>query len=95
MQEKFTTLDALTGMTLTGIAIGLGQLLGSNEELTPRLVLGRAISSAGLSLCAGVALLHIPEMPIIPLIGLSALLASLGTSTLEKLVNRYLGGKGK
>lgn len=95
MHEKFTPLEALLGMTLTGLTIGLGQLLASDEALTPRLVVGRALSSAGLSLVAGVALLQIPDMPIIPLIGLSALCASLGTSALEKLLQNYLGVRTK
>lgn len=80
-------------MTLTGLVIGLGQLLGSSEKLTLRIVLGRALSSVGLSLVAGVSLLQIPDMPLIPLIGLSALIASLGTSALERILQHYLGIK--
>lgn len=93
MHEKFTPLEAFAGMTLTGLLIGLGKLLSSNEELTLRLILGRAITSSGLSLGAGIALLKIPDIPIIALIGLSALIASLGTSALEKLLQHYLGVK--
>lgn len=93
MHEKISPLDAIMGMTFTGLIIGLGQLLGSDEELTPRLILGRALSSSGLSLVAGVSLLQIPDMPLIPLIGISALIASLGTSALEKIIQNYLGVK--
>lgn len=93
MQDKISPLDAITGMTLTGLIIGLGQLLGSDEKLTPRIVFGRALSSSGLSLIAGVSLLQIPEMPLVPLIGISALIASLGTSALERLIQSYLGVK--
>lgn len=93
MQEKFNPLAAFFGMTLTGVIIGIGQLLGSSDKLTTRLILGRALSSAGLSLVAGVSLLQIPDMPLIPLIGLSALISSLGTSALEKFVQQYLGLK--
>lgn len=93
MQDKVSPLEALLGMTLTGVVIGLGQLLGSAERLTWRIILGRALSSAGLSLVAGISLLQIPEMPLIPLIGLSALLASLGTSALEKFLQHYFGIK--
>ena len=95
MHEKASPIDSLLGMTMTGILIGLGQLLGSQEALTPRIVLGRALSSAGLSLVAGLSLLQIPDMPLVPLIALSALIASLGTSALEKFLQHYLGIKTK
>ena len=91
MQEKFSPMEALLSMTITGVLIGLGQLLGSSERLTLRVVVGRALSSAGLSLVAGVSLIQIPDMPLIPLIGLSALIASLGTSALEGILQKYLG----
>ena len=95
MHEKISPLEALLGMTVTGLVVGLGQLLGSPEKLTLRIILGRALSSVGLSLVAGVSLLQIPDMPLIPLIGLSALIASLGTSALEKILQHYLGIKTK
>lgn len=93
MQEKISPADAILGMTFTGLLIGLGQLLGSEEKLTPRIIVGRALSSAGLSLVAGIALLQIPDMPLVPLIGLSALISSLGTSALERFIQNYLGLK--
>lgn len=93
MHEKLTPIEAFAGMTLTGLLIGFGKLLSSNEKLTTRIVLGRAITSSGLSLGAGIALLKIPDMPIIALIGISALVSSLGTSVLEKLCQHYLGVK--
>ncbi|WP_067516919.1 hypothetical protein [Endozoicomonas ascidiicola] len=93
MQEKLSPLEALVGMTTTGLLIGLGQILGSNEKITPRLIIGRAMSSTGLSLVAGLMLIQLPNLGLIPLIGLSALIASLGTSALERLLQHYLGIK--
>jgi len=75
-----------------GLMIGLGQLLASEEKLTTRIIIGRAISSAGLSLGAGAALIQIPDIPLLALLGLSALFASLGTSFLERFLNKYFGG---
>jgi drug/metabolite transporter (DMT)-like permease len=95
MNEKIGPLEALLGMTLTGLLIGLGQLLSSDEKLTPRIVIGRALSSSGLALVAGLSLLQIPDMPLVPLIALSALIASLGTSALEKVLQHYFGIKPK
>lgn len=91
MQEKLSPVEALVGMTLTGVVVGLGQILGSDEKLTLRLMVGRALSSTGLSLIAGLLLIQIPHLTLLPLIGLSALLSSLGTSALERALQHYLG----
>lgn len=93
MQEKLSPLEALVGMITTGLLIGLGQILNSNEKITTRLVIGRAMSSTGLSLVAGLMLIQLPNLGLIPLIGLSALIASLGTSALERLLQHVLGIK--
>ena len=95
MNEKISHLEAIMGMTLTGFMIGLGQLLASDDQLTPRIIFGRAMSSSGLALVAGLALIQIPDMPLVPLIAISALIASLGTSILEKFLQHYLDIKTK
>lgn len=74
-----------------GIAIGLGQLLASQEKLTPRIIWGRALSTGGISMASGVALVWIPDMPLLAQLGLAAALASLGTSGLERLFQRWIG----
>ena len=91
MNERFNWLEGILGMTLTGLLIGLGQVLVSDEKLTVRLVIGRALSTVGLSLVAGIILIHIQDAPLLAIIGLSALIASLGTSGLEKLLQHYFG----
>lgn len=91
MQERFNWLEVILGMSLTGLLIGLGQALASEERLTKRIIIGRALSSMGLALVAGLILVHIPEAPLPVIIALAALIASLGTSGLEKLVQKYLG----
>ena len=91
MNERFNWLEGILGMTLTGLLIGLGQLLASEEKLTARLIIGRALVTMGLSLVAGLLLIHIPDAPLLAIIGLSALIASLGTSWLEKILQHYLG----
>lgn len=92
MSDKFSHAEAAVAMVGTGLLIGLGQLLASEEKLTARIIVGRAFSSAGLSLGAGAILIHIPDIPLLALIGVSALIASLGTSFLEKFLNTYFGG---
>lgn len=77
-------------MTLVGILTALGQLLASDEKLTPRIIIGRALSSVGLSVSAGAVLLWFTDAHPLALIGVSAGLASLGTSFLEKLIQKKL-----
>ncbi|MFA6310588.1 MAG: hypothetical protein WCV99_15555 [Sterolibacterium sp.] len=80
---------------LIGVLTGLGQLMASKEVLTWRIVAGRCLSTAGIATAAGVVLVAFPSVPPIAQIGVAAALASLGTSGLERLVQRILGiGKG-
>lgn len=79
--------------SLVGISIGIGQLLASEERLTPRIVIGRALSTGGLAIAAGLVLVWIPDLPLIGQLGAAAALASLGTSGLERLFQRVLQGR--
>lgn len=77
--------------TIMGALIGLGQLLNSEEKLTWRYVFGRAIVSAGLAACAPVVLIFFPSIPATVQFAMSALFASLGTSALQSVLQRFLG----
>lgn len=76
-----------------GISIGLGQLLASPERLTKRIIIGRALSTGGLSMAAGLVLVWVPNLPLIGQIGVAAALASLGTSGLERMFQRLIQGR--
>lgn len=78
---------------LIGVLTGIGQLLASKEVLSPRIVIGRCLSTAGIAMAAGVVLIAFPGLPLIAQIGVAAALASLGTSGLERLIQRALGGR--
>jgi len=78
-----------------GLVAGLGQLLASTETLTARIVWGRALSSVALGVTAGTALTWLPDMPIEAQMGLACLTASLGTSGLERLLQKFLETRGK
>lgn len=80
------------GLALIGAGIGLGQLLASKETLTKRLVIGRAIISGALGMSAAAILSFLPESSLAAQMGLAALCASLGTSALERIVQRVTGG---
>lgn len=76
-----------------GVAVGIGQLLHSKEPLNWRIVVGRAMSSGGLGVAAGTALSWAPDLPFGAQLGIAAALASLGTSGLERLFSRFVGGR--
>ena len=75
---------------MVGISIGMGQLLAGNERLTLRLLVGRALSTGGLAMAAGVVLVWVPELSLVGQIGVAAGLASLGTSGLERTLHRFI-----
>jgi hypothetical protein len=80
----------VVSMLTVGGLVGLGQLLASKEVLTPRIIIGRVLSSAGLGATASIIVVFIPDVPIYAQFGLAAAMASLGTSALEKLLKKYL-----
>lgn len=98
MPEKITQAAEQIGQaglfSLIGMAIGLGQLLASTEKLTPRIILGRALSTGGIAMAAGLVLVWVPDLPLVGQVGVAAALASLGTSGLERAFQRIMQGRG-
>lgn len=78
-------------LSVVGLVVGIGQLLASTEKLTSRIIVGRALSSAGLGGASSAIIVFIPDLPITAQLGLAALFASLGTSFLERMFQRWLG----
>lgn len=78
-------------LALVGLLLGIGQMLKSKERLTWRIILGRCLTTAGLGMAAGSVLLVFPGVPLVAQIGVAAALASLGTSALERLIQKALG----
>lgn len=66
-----------------GALIGLGKLLLSSEQLTPRLIIGRTILGSATSTVAGVALAQFPDLPMPALVGIGAGLGIAGAQFLE------------
>jgi hypothetical protein len=77
-------------LALIGAAVGLGQLMASAEKLTLRIVIGRALSSVGLAVSAATVLVWLPDLSIYAQCGIAALIASLGTSGLERILQRVI-----
>lgn len=88
--------DHAEGFVITlaaiGAAIGLGKLLNSADKLTPRIFVGRAVVNAGIGAAAGIVMLWFPDSPTWVLYSVAAGLSSLGTSTLEYVLKKRLGG---
>lgn len=81
-----------TVFALVGMMVGLGQLLASQEILSTRIIVGRALSTGGLGTVAGVVVVWIPDLSFAGQIGIAAAIASLGTSALERVFQRVIGG---
>lgn len=97
MSKLLELIDDLTKafiFFMIGFGIGIAQWLGSAQKAPARVVLGRAISTGGLAMGAGVGLVFMPEMSFLAQIGLAASLACLGVAGLERLFQSFIS-KGK
>ena len=84
----------MLAMGAVGGVIGVGQMLVGRETITARVAIGRSVVSGGLGLCAGAALAVFPELPMPALVGIASVLVSLGTSSLERLLQRLFPSVG-
>jgi len=92
MQDHEKTLMQLL---LIGAVIALGKVLASNEKITPRLIAGRVILGAAISVAAGAALVQFPDMSPLAVNGVGAGLGILGYQFCEMWLRRRLGGDDK
>ncbi|BEM39433.1 MULTISPECIES: phage holin family protein [Serratia] len=96
MQEHEKTFWSLL---LLGALIAIGKVLSSNEPITPRLFIGRVILGAGTAMVAGAALIWVPGLPVLGVVGLGAALGIAGHQAVELWLRRkgssLLKGKGK
>lgn len=74
-----------------GAAIGIGKLMAADDPITLRLLIGRAITNAGIGAAAGAVMLFVPDANPVLLYGAAAGLASVGTSTLEYILKSRFG----
>jgi len=81
----------LLELAIVGSGIALGKLLSGGEVVTLRLIVGRVIVGAGLSMAAGLAVAMIPNLPTLALVGMGSALGICGQSFLELLVQRWIG----
>lgn len=90
-EQQVTKTIAVLG--LAGFIAGLGTLLASNERLTARIVIGRAVSSMALGVTASLSVLWYPDITLETKVAIACGIASLGTSGLERLYQKFWNRK--
>lgn len=93
LSEWMGNVRHLALLTLVGALVGLGQLLSDGVKLTGRSVVGRCITSGGIGASSAAALTWMPDLPFAAQLGIAAALASLGTSGLTLLFQKFLASK--
>lgn len=88
--EEEKMYKGLFTLGLAGLIAGLGSLLASKEVLTARIIIGRAMSSLTLGIAAASVLVWVPNLAFEAQVGVACLISSLGTSGLEKLIQRIV-----
>lgn len=88
ISEWWHTITQAAAFVCVGILIALGQILQTKENITLKVAIGRCITTGGIALVAGAVLTLFPDLPFIAQIGIAAMLASLGNSGLEILIQR-------
>ncbi|MGP0944149.1 phage holin family protein [Serratia sp. CY74737] len=96
MQEHEKTFWSLL---LLGVLIAIGKVLSSDEPITPRLFIGRVILGTGTAMVAGAALIWVPGLPTLGVVGVGAALGIAGHQAVELWLKRkgsnLLAGKMK
>lgn len=85
--NSYTTLGIAAGV---GFVLAIGKILASDEHVTIKKALGRAIISAVLAVAGFAILAFIPGLGVEGKVGISALMASLGATGAELLFKRVL-----
>ncbi len=77
-------------LVAAGFTVGIAKMLTSNDPITWKQALGRAILSGATGLAAGVVVIFIPGVSFVAQVALACVLASLGTSAVESLFKRVV-----
>ncbi|RQS69226.1 holin [Burkholderia sp. Bp8963] len=75
-------------LIIMGALIGIAKLLVSSEQLTFRVIVGRALMGSATSMVAGIALLQIPNLDPLALLGIGSALGIVGSQYIEILLRR-------
>jgi hypothetical protein len=75
-------------LIVMGALIGVAKLLVSGEQLTFRVIVGRALLGSATSMIAGIVLLQIPDLDPLALLGIGSALGIVGSQYIEILLRR-------
>ncbi|RQQ30532.1 phage holin family protein [Burkholderia stagnalis] len=75
-------------LIIMGALIGIAKLLVSSEQLTFRVIVGRALLGSATSMVAGIVLLQIPDLPPLALLGIGSAFGIIGSQYIEILLRR-------
>lgn len=73
---------------LTGMTVGVANLLRSSDPKTLGKTIGYAMAAGGIGMTAGAFLLWFPNMPLVAQLGLAAGLSNLGVEGIKLIVAR-------
>lgn len=80
--NNLKTIAAFFGL---GAIIGLAKLLNSEKRFSWRVAIGHSILGGAMAMTSGLALVHIPDIPLFALVGLASVLGVLGANAIEAL----------
>ena len=93
MNEFQRTLYAAISVSIIGFFIGIGKLLQSRVKITWRLMIGRGITTGALAMASFSVLAWMPDVSLVAIVGIGALIASIGESAIENIINSYVSKK--
>lgn len=76
-----------------GAAVPIGRGLMDSNRVHWRVISGRVIVNVVFTLSAGAVLVWVPGVPLFGLLGVAAVLSSLGQSGIERWAKRYLDSR--
>jgi hypothetical protein len=76
-----------------GAAIGVGQALLSKEQLSWRMLIGKALCSGGLGLAAAALGFFQPDISFGVQVGAACALSTMGADIFERFATKYVGEK--
>ena len=82
----------VASLAAVGFVVALGSLLVTPAPTWP-IAVGRALSVMGLAVAGASILVIVPDLSRVGQVGVAAAMASLGTTGLELLFARILGGR--
>lgn len=76
-----------------GVFIHIAKSLATNDGDNWKMIVGKAILNGFTSMMAGVLLLWSSTIPVVAIIGVAAIIGTLGSEYTIKTIKRYVGRK--